>query len=286
MDLEEDDDEFDMQDNAAGIEGARVNSDLYDAFITNPWPPSNARRVTASPSPAIEEWPVPPLTDSTSTWSMPATSSTLPTSTYGQQTSLRRAARSRMVDFSDFTHRRRSSNRDAVRELSRNSLGTHPDTAESVTEPRDGPIVTWNRSHGRRFFPFSRTRQHETMWSEVSDSLSIDASDESGRHTNEPTMPTLFDAPTTSDSYSHSSPDAENILIRAPRLRRRNMHVSEPQSVISHHTSPVIVYVSHTGSPAATPPARQHENEQLPPSSNDEHVAYPTPGSSEYETVS
>jgi hypothetical protein len=282
IELEEEDDEFDMQDNA-GVEGARLNSDLYDAFITNPWQPSNARRATSSPSLAIEEWPPFPLPDSTtsSTWPMPVGSSTLPTSS--QQASLRRAARSRMVDFNDFTHRRRSSNRDVIRELSRElsreSPGTHPNTAESVTEPRDG-TVTWSRSHGRRFFPFSRTRQRETMWSQVSDSLSADASDESGHHTIEPVMPTLFDAPTTSDSYSRASPDAEDILIRAPRLRRRNMHAPEPQSVLSRHTSPVIVYVSNTGSPAATPPARQHENELLA-SSNEEPIAYPTPGSSE-----
>ena len=286
MELEEEDDEFDMQDNAAGVEGARVNSDLYDAFITNPWPPSNARRATTSPSSAIEEWPALPLPDlTTGTWPMPLATYTLPTSSHSQQASLRRAARSRMVDVNDYTHRRRSTYRDAVRELSRESSGTHPNTAESVTEPRDGPTVTWSRSHGRRLFPFSRTRQHETMWSEVSDSLSADASDESNHHTIEPIIPTLFDAPTTSDSYSRASPDAEDILIRAPRLRRRNMHAPEPQSVISHHTSPVIVYVSHTGSPAATPPARQHENELLT-SSNEEPIAYPTPGSSENETVS
>ena len=285
MELEEEDEEFVMNDNAPGMEGTRVNSDLYDAFITNPWPPSNARRASASPSSAVEEWPALPLPDFTSTWPMPAASSALPNSTHSQQASLRRAARSRMVDFNDFTHRRRSSNRDAIRELSRESLGTHPNTAESVTEPRDGPSVTWNRSHGRRFFPFSRTRQHETMWSEVSDSLSADASDESGHHTIEPMMPTLFDAPNSSDNYSRASPDGEDILIRAPRLRRRNMHAPEPQSVISHHTSPVIVYASHTGSPAATPPARQHENEQLA-SSNEEPIAYPTPGSSENETLS
>jgi hypothetical protein len=282
MELEEEDDEFDMQDNATGMEGARVNSDLDDAFITNPWPPSNARRATASPPSAIEEWPPLPLPNlTTGTWPIPVGSSALPTSSHSQQASLRRAARSR-IDFSDFTLRRRSSNRGAIRELgrelSRESSGTHSNSADSVTEPRDGPVA-WNRSHGRRLFPFSRTRQHETMWSEVSDSLSAEAADD---HTIEPIMPTLFDAPTTSDSYSRTSPDAEDILIRAPRLRRRNMHAPEPQSV---HTSPVIVYVSHNGSPAATPPARQHENELLA-SSNEEPIAYPTPGSSENETVS
>jgi len=276
-----------MQDNATGMEGARVNSDLYDAFITNPWPPSNARRATASPSSAFEEWPpLPQPLRSPNLTSRPwPTSSALPTlahtSAHSQQASLRRAARSRMVDFNDFTHRRRSSNRDAIRELSREPPGTHPNTVESVTEPRDGPTVNRNRSHGRRFLPFSRTRQHETMRSEVSDSLSAGVSDETGGHMIEPIMPTFFDAPATSDSYSRTSPDAEDILIRAPRLRRRNMHAPEPHS---HQASPVIVYVSHTGSPAATPPARQHENELL--SSNEEPIAYPTPGSSENETVS
>lgn len=269
--------------------GARVNSDLYDAFTTNPWPPSNPRRATVSPSSASEEWPLPqPLRSPNSTnrpWPMPTASSTLPTSTLNRQASLRRTARSRMVDFNDFTHRRRSSNRDFIRESSREPSGTHPNTADNITEPRDGPNTTWSRSHGRRFFPFSRTHQHETMWSEVSDSLSADVES----RVIEPTTSTLFDAPTTSDSYSHASPDAENrgddILIRAPRWRRRNMRALEPQSVLSQHASPIVVYVSHTGSPAVTSPARQHEIEP-PASSSEEPVAYPTPGSSENEILS
>ncbi|KAF8806311.1 hypothetical protein BYT27DRAFT_6648718 [Phlegmacium glaucopus] len=291
MELDEDD-ELEIQDSV--LEGARVNSELYDAydaFVTNPWPSSNARRITASPSPASEEWPLPqPLRSPTSTsrpWPMPIASSTLPTSTLSRQASLRRAARSRMVDFNDFTHRRRSSNRDSVREPSREPSGTHPNATEDVTEPRDGSTSAWSRSHGRRFFPFSRTRQHETMWSEVSDSLSADASDESGHFMTEPMMPTLFDAPTASDSYSRASPDAESrddIPIRAPRWRRRNMRAPELQSMLSRHASPIIIY-EPTGSSAMTPPARQDEN-QPPAPPREEPVAYPTPGSSENENLS
>lgn len=283
MELEEDD-ESDMQDSTT-VEGARVNSDLYDAFITSAWPPSSARRIS---SPASEEWPVPqPLRSPTSTsrpWPMPITSSTLPTSTLARQASIRRAPRSRMVDFNDFTQRRRSSNRDPVRE----PLGMYSNPSENGTEPRDGSTATWSRPHGRRFFPFSRTRQHETMWSEVSDSLSADASDESGHYVTEPIMPTLFDAPTASDSYSRASPDAENrgddISIRAPRWRRRNIRTPEPQSMLSRHASPVVVY-PRTGSRTATPPVRQDENEP-PILSTEEPVAYPTPGSSENENLS
>ena len=51
MEREEEGEEFDMQD-AAGMGGTRVNSDLYDSLITEPWP-SNARRATASPCSAI-----------------------------------------------------------------------------------------------------------------------------------------------------------------------------------------------------------------------------------------
>lgn len=295
MELEEDE-ELDVRYHVTGMEGVSVNSDLYDAFAASPWPPSNARRATASPPSAVEEWPALPLPDLTSTWPMPVASSAPPSSTHSQQGSLRLAARLRMVEFNDFTHRRRSSNREAIRELSnRESSGTHPNTGESVTEPRDGPTVSWNQSQGRRSFPFNRTRQHETMWSEVSDSSNADASEASGgRHAIEPiSTPTLFDAPTTSDSYSRASPEAEDILIRAPRLRRRNMQTpAEPQSVVSNHTSPVIVYVSQpTGSSEETPPpARQPEDEPGLPvvasSSNEEPIAYPTPGSSENETVS
>lgn len=186
-----------------------------------------------------------------------------------------------MVDFHEFTHRRRSSNRDSVRESSREPLGTHLNAVESVMEPPDGPSTLWN--HGRRFFPFSRTRHHETMWSEAPDSLSTDTSDESGHHI-EPIMPTLFDAPTAFDSYSRASPDAENrgddILIRAPRWRRRSLRAPEP-SMLSRHASPAIVY-GPTENPTATP---QNENEP-PALSSEVPVAYPTPGSSENENLS
>lgn len=46
MELEGEDDEFDIQD--AVIEGARVDSNFYDAFVSDAWPPSNARLVVPS----------------------------------------------------------------------------------------------------------------------------------------------------------------------------------------------------------------------------------------------
>lgn len=288
MELEEEDDEFDMHDSTTIIEGTRLNSDLYDAFITNPWPPANARRITASPPLASDEWPLPqPLRSPTSAsrpWPMPITSATLPNSNLNRQASIRRATRSRTVDFHEFTHRRRSSNRDSVRESSREPLGTHSNALESVMEPPDGPSTLWN--NGRRFFPFTRTRQHETMWSEAPEPLSTDTSDESGHRMTEPIM-TLFDAPSAFDSYSLASPDAENrrddILIRAPRWRRRSLRGPEP-SMLSRHASPAIFY-GPTENPAATPPAQQNENEP-PALSSEVPVAYPTPGSSENENLS
>jgi len=146
----------------------------------------------------------------------------------------------------------------------------------------------WNRSHGRRLFPFSRTRQHETLWSEVSDPLSADASDEPEHYMVEPIIPTLFDAPTASDGYSRVSPDAESrgddVLIRTPRWRRRNMRAPEPPSMLSRHASPVIIYDPPTGSPTVIPVTRQDENEPPAPL-REEPVAYPTPGSSENENL-
>ncbi|KAF8165636.1 hypothetical protein B0H34DRAFT_743346 [Crassisporium funariophilum] len=291
MEMEDEDDQFDnMHDNTTVIEGVRTNADLYDAFSANAWPPSNARRITASPSPVSDEWAIPPSLRSPTTtsasrpWStLPTASTTIPsypTSNLSRQASVRRAARSRLiesrtVDFNEHTRHRRSSNREA--------LGTRGDTAESVTEPRDG-FTTWNRAHARRFFPLSRTRRHEggPTWAEFSDLTDPELQ----YIAIEPTIDSFFEGlpsrRASPDSDTRLSREDEEPLIRAPRLRRGG--VRAPESMLSRHASPITINTPPLENTIVTPTPRPDENNS-PAGAGEEPVAYPTPGSTENENL-
>ncbi|KAF8969342.1 hypothetical protein BDZ97DRAFT_1795167 [Flammula alnicola] len=289
MELEEDDDDYEVtMENPTTIEGARVNSDLYEAFATSPWPPSAARRITASP-PASDEWPLPPPlrspTSTTRPWSAPSAAASA--SNLTRQASIRRAARSRMVDFHDFTHRRRSNIRDSL-------AASRSDAPETVTEPREGLAS----QTVRRFFPFPRTRRHGSTtnpWSELSDNPSPD-SDEPGPvhyYTIDPSLSTWYEQNPVPDPL-RASPDVESReetenLLRAPRLRRGGIRA--PESILSRHASPVTINTppttlettTNTDPTTPAPPARDDDSNPAPAS--EEPVGYPTPGSTENEHI-
>ncbi|KDR84037.1 hypothetical protein GALMADRAFT_236632 [Galerina marginata CBS 339.88] len=281
LDMDDDDDEFGdpVSENPTTIEGARVNSDLYDAFATSPWPPASTRRIANSPSPVSDEWPLPPPLprsppSSSRPWSSTTTTtaSTAVPSNLSRQASIRRAAaRSRMVDFHDFTHRRRSTTRDTG--ASRTEA-----PAETVTEPREVPPS----QTVRRFFPFPRTRRHQTStnptWSEFSDTLSPDSDEPVHYFSIEPTAAMWYDHA----GDSRASPDAEETdnLLRAPRLRRGG--VRAPESMLSRHASPITINTPPTES---TTPAIIRRDENTTTSAIEEPVAYPTPGSTENENL-
>ena len=326
--LMEDDDDDEFMDNVATtIEGARVNSDLYDAFGNGsagsgtavglsftPWPPSSARRITASPSPVSDEWhPPPPLRSPTSAstrpWSVLGSMSPLPTAAgaLSRQMSIRRAARSR-VDFSEHSQRRRSSMRESL-------LSPRPDAPESVLEPRERYRAA---PSARRFFsslPHPPSRRLETaagsgpMWSaDHSDTLSPDMEESIPYIPHEHTG-TWIGHPWTYD-HSSTSPEVEvreegdTLVLRPPRLRRGG--VRPPEDLIhSRHASPVIittdssstsavavvpsVLASTPTSPIAARPAEE-ENASIPVGTpplptTEEPVAYPTPGSTENENL-
>lgn len=278
----EDEDEFaSMLDPISSIEGTRINPDIYDAYDDSPiWSSlaaSTTRRVS-SPLSALEE-PLsrprsrsPLHTSRSGPWSMPpAASSSLVSSTLVRQPSIRRPVRSRTGDFSDFTHRRRSSAREA---LSVQSLITRPDGSDAPVESRDSTSWSRNPQSTRRFFPFSRTRRHESLgnppWADVTDTLSADASDEPVSYVPVGTSPPWFPfpGPLTFASPPHDTDDSETSDERAhmggPRLRRGG--VRPPESILSRHASPVVAGTSTNPAPASPRPARA------------DTTGYPTPG--------
>ncbi|KAF9006657.1 hypothetical protein BDQ17DRAFT_300281 [Cyathus striatus] len=140
MELEEDNDEF-------------GTSAVYDAPGAS-WAVA-PRILSSSPSPPLPEPPgsatrIPASSSRSGPWSMDPSEAGAAMNTSVRHPGIRRPVRTRNVDFNEFTHRRRSAIRD-----------TH-NAAESVTEPREN---NWVRTAQptRRFFPFTRTRRHESI---------------------------------------------------------------------------------------------------------------------------
>jgi len=260
-----------------------MNSDLYDAYGSNGL---SSARVNRSESPHVEEPPSASPTNlphsRSGPWSMPpAATISLATSTLTRQPSIRRPTRSRTVDFNDFTHRRRSSIREAL----------SPRDSSETTELREGP---WSRNSQstRRFFPFSRTRRHESSestypWSDVTDSPSTDPINDDGLHyIPEPSVSggTWFTItpPPQASSSSQDAHDAEvsdeRIHISAPRLRRGGLRA--PESMLSRHASPLIVHPIVDSRPAS--PSREPGDHVTSPDAG----GYPTPGSTDNENSS
>ena len=314
--MDDDDDDFDA-DVPTTIEGARLPSDLHDAYNSG-WAiqPSPNRRVFASSPTPSDEWPLrsPPTTTSVRPWV-----AINPPSAQGsliRQASIRRPSRSR-VDFNETTQRRRWSARESSALIS-----PRPEIPESVTEPREG--LVWSRplnSQSRRFFPLPRSRRHEsssssaglgmnlTTWADVDIAEGLGPDDDSfdrpvptywGEPFDEPPYPS------DPDGSSHRF-DPETRVLRVPRLRRGG--VLAPESMISRHASPVIVTAESTipvtSTSAATttpvvvltpPPsdgAAEAEAPAIPipaspprpPLIREELVAYPTPSTSEAENL-
>ncbi|TFK43814.1 hypothetical protein BDQ12DRAFT_675596 [Crucibulum laeve] len=294
MDVEEDEDEFDnmLLDNVTSIEGTRVNSELYEAIGAHSgWPSVSSlptRRIISSPSPPLDDdadasssGGSNPVAPRSGPWSMPpAATSSSSSSMLVRQPSIRRPPRSRTVDFNEYTHRRRSSIRDAL------------DASERPADIRDGGH--WVRSTGgRRFFPLSRTRRNATEtyvpWtSESTDTLGSDT-DEPLDHmfiqrptsmsgTWIPTIPTT-PLPDLYTGVAEGSP-ARPVRTRIIQRVRRSTSVLPPQS--SESSMPPLVPFS----PPAGPSLPIEDNEAEQSLAFGDLVSYPTPGSTENENVS
>lgn len=148
VDIEEEDfmNFLDVSSNAT--EGTGYNNDFFDAYGSNGWPPV-PRRFGTTPSPPLEDvssmWRshgtyIPGTVRNPSTWgTTPGASGHLATS-IARHPSIRRPTR-RMVDFNDWTTRRRSSTRDAS-----HGEGSDGNSPFSLAGGSGEPSI-------RRFFP-------------------------------------------------------------------------------------------------------------------------------------
>ncbi|PPR02649.1 hypothetical protein CVT24_002132 [Panaeolus cyanescens] len=255
---DEDDDELasflDPPPPPSVLEGTRINSEIYDAL--NPWPhnpPSSVtapRVIPASPSPVSDEWPV------IRPWSAAGGASTAP-STLSRQASIRRAQRSRVVDFNEFTHRRRITNRDARGESATGAEAREGNAGTGSTSAPAAPTSTSAWSSGgavRRFFPFPpRSSFNNLARRAISPATApsfFEYSPESpsqtfGPHYYEivgsalPIRSSSADASTApgpSTAVGAETPD--DVLTRAPRLRRGGVR---PPETLPRPRSPVFV---------------------------------------------
>lgn len=268
------------------LEGTRMNTEVYDAL--NPWPhnpPSSVtapRMVPASPSPVADEWPV------IRPWSASAGggSSSAP-STLSRQASIRRAQRSRVVDFNEFTHRRRTTNRDARADSALGAEGREGSAGTGPTGAPAGPNTTSAWSTGgtvRRFFPFPPRSSFATA-------------NNLARRISSPAIPPLFEYSPESPSQpfgaqyyevvgsalpirsssvdentvagslagaNNETPD--DVLTRAPRLRRGGVR---PPETLTRHRSPVFVV---TASPPPQHPSGETDIIPSEPSAAADHI--------------
>lgn len=236
LEMDEDEDELVSYGTFVPMaEGARLNSDLYDAYRSHH---------TTSSDPSSNDRVLPPLIDTpppqrTNMW-LPPPSGLLQTS-LTRQNSIRRPARSRTADFNDFTSHRRNWARQLTADeetmlRSENSTSTVPAPPADGTPsgPRSDdalPPLAYRSapsSQPRRFFPFNRSRRIETI----------------------PAIPAPRPATSTSEdwlfplpSWSVSSEGTDGAggeedsgideRSQAPRLRRGGLRA--PESMLSRH---------------------------------------------------
>ncbi|KDQ64442.1 hypothetical protein JAAARDRAFT_52391 [Jaapia argillacea MUCL 33604] len=258
VDDEEDDNEFItvFSGGGAGLEGSRMNTELFDAYRPAsylPMPyriPSSLSRGPQAPSSTTadassetttadrdltisersapgqrlsypSQWnPGPP--PSTSAW-RPVPTATAGSSTLTRQASLRRPPRSRTVDFSDFTARRRTELRQSQPQ----------DSADAPVFP-DLPRPRFSRSpsqddprapHSR---PRLTTRRHEVYlppWSHYAH-IGLDGASDSTSVYNY--LPTATDVAPAHTSGQTSDGPQDITPLPAPRLRRSGVRAPEP----------------------------------------------------------
>lgn len=259
MDMEEDETEYEGMleaDNVASsyIEGARVNSDLYDAYGTHSWshpmgssllrrshPNYSAALVARSDSPdgsSTIDSILPPIETRRSNWGLPSNTLSNSGSTLTRQGSIRRPIRSRTVDFNEFSTRRRSAYRSTADSEDPRSPDEFPNTLSPWAS--SGPISDepLGSNGARRFFPFSR-RRHEMPpsvmpWSDIGGSTSRAGSPSqviTWRSGSGP--PVLISARSFAEQEASLGEEPDRSL---PRLRRGGLRA--PESMLSRHASP------------------------------------------------
>ncbi|KAI0284863.1 hypothetical protein BC826DRAFT_1179175 [Russula brevipes] len=230
LDDDNDNDSLESMINPSGaIEGARMNSDIYDAY-SNPGPPSTEPHISpATPhrrhmlpsATRREDWVL--LRDtSPDGWAPPSPTAAPSAPPLTRQPSIRRLpTRSRTVDFTNFTSRRRSSGREG------NYAGP---SAEPDADDSAAPVTTSSRLSPnttsvppRRFFP---SRRPELPWSPAPESAtpSTDAGSGIGTGLGTPAVQSSRSSPAPhADARSQrtflSLPPPPPADLRSPRLR-------------------------------------------------------------------
>ncbi|KAF8838377.1 hypothetical protein BDN67DRAFT_991343 [Paxillus ammoniavirescens] len=264
LDMDEDDDELGPYSAFVPVvEGTRLNTDLYEAYRSqHSWSNSSSPHVLSFPhvSPPISSVPpgadsmsdrvLPPLVDASpparsgSVWPLPPTNGFLH-STLSRQPSLRRPARNRTSDFSEFTAARRSSTRQIAQD---EDPPLRPDppmptttempSSSSLRSSSDDHSMPRNPVQARRFFPFGRARRFEII-------------------------PTPRPATSPSDDWffpphsgwserpggAQGDEESNDERSQAPRLRRGGLRA--PESMIS---PPLTPHESHVNTGAITAP--------------------------------
>lgn len=269
MEIEDEDIFGHMLDDGVAIEGARINSDLYDAYGGG----QSARRIP-SPSPPAEEVtsPVPQSIPQNHLRSGPwsATNSS-GSSALTRQTALRRTTRSRTVDFHEFTRRRRSSTRE--------NQNTRGDSNESLSH-----WDSWDHfphtQPARRFFPVFRPRRFESLDSWNPDIPSLHDVDDSPYVAEPPFVPYFnLTSPVARDQEVLAEVETSDERAQAaptPRLRRT------PEAALSRHDSPIPTILSPHVVEATAPLGAESAPDDTQ-ASVAEPTSYPTPNSTEHE---
>lgn len=241
------------------IEGARVNSDLYDAYAAHGWSGHPMGTSLSSTHPSVSAAFAPP-SDSPETSNSPDSlhsslesrardshwfpSGTFNGSTLSRQPSIRRPVRSRTVDFNDFSTRRRTTLRNTA--VDSDDPRSSEDIPNALSSWVSGPIPDepLGSPGARRFFPFSR-RRHDAAVASMPGWLDSGASTSRPVSPPEPISfrpwrsnsgpPPLI--PLSSFGEHEHSPNDEPDRPQLPRLRRGGLRA--PESMLSRHASPV-----------------------------------------------
>ncbi len=282
-------------DASTGVaEGARFNTDLFEAYGSHGWPPLG-RRMGTSPSPPLEPEPVwRPLGSlnnaGRNTWAAVPTPSSVPATSLTRHPSIRRPGRSRLVDFHDWTSRRRSSARDLS-----GAQAEVPESSSPLSLSRD----TESAQTVRRFFP-TLSRRPDRRPEFRQDRTSIDGGRSPSAPLDREWSPGATQPGPSFDYHQMTSAAGTEADERPlPRLRRGG--VRPPETLWTHRYSwsaptsasrpaessdsnPSNDFILAPGAPTrpGSPPGRENDAS----STSTEPVGYPTPSSVENEPAS
>ncbi|KAI6135190.1 hypothetical protein EDD17DRAFT_45917 [Pisolithus thermaeus] len=237
----DDDDELGSYDAFVPVvEGARLNTDLYEAYRSqHSWSNSSIPYVYSIPhaspplsvpstEPPTSDRVLPPLIEApprANVW-LPPASGLLHGSLSRQNNSIRRPARSRAADFNEFTTHRRSLARqftvdDDPATRPEGPSGTAPLSDNSTYSLRSDDISSTSRtsSQARRFFPFGRARRFEIIPS----SRSAPSVTEDWLFPNPP----VWTSASERAESTRTDDDRSDERSQAPRLRRGGLRAPE-----------------------------------------------------------